>query len=146
MAWNSIAAPDLRRDMILFDGDCVLCSRAARFVDLADGDGLFAFLTTQSEAGRALAERFGVDPDNPQTNIVVLKGRAYFKSDAMLGVLAYLPRWRAFGALRRVPKAFRDWCYDRIARNRYRLFGRRAACLTPGLGMRARFIERADQL
>jgi len=34
----------------------------------------------------------------------------------------------------------RDFLYDRIARNRYRLFGRRATCLVPTPDVASRFL------
>lgn len=33
-----------------------------------------------------------------------------------------------------------DRLYDRVARNRYRLFGRHAACLVPDAALRRRFM------
>ncbi len=39
-----------------------------------------------------------------------------------------------------VPRRIRDWLYDRIARNRYRLFGKRATCLVPSPEVAARFM------
>lgn len=39
-----------------------------------------------------------------------------------------------------VPRPLRDWLYDRIARNRYRLFGRREACLVPTAEIVDRFL------
>jgi predicted DCC family thiol-disulfide oxidoreductase YuxK len=35
----------------------------------------------------------------------------------------------------------RDWLYDRIAHNRYRLFGRRQACLVPTSEIAGRFLD-----
>jgi predicted DCC family thiol-disulfide oxidoreductase YuxK len=41
---------------------------------------------------------------------------------------------------RALPRALRDWFYDRIARNRYRLFGRKDACELPAPAQRHRFV------
>jgi predicted DCC family thiol-disulfide oxidoreductase YuxK len=38
-----------------------------------------------------------------------------------------------------LPRRARDWAYDRIARNRYRLFGRNENCLVPTSSIAARF-------
>jgi predicted DCC family thiol-disulfide oxidoreductase YuxK len=40
-----------------------------------------------------------------------------------------------------VPRFIRDPVYDMIARNRYRWFGRRTACLVPTPATRDRFID-----
>jgi predicted DCC family thiol-disulfide oxidoreductase YuxK len=116
---------------VLYDGVCVLCSAWFRFVAARDPDIRFRFTQIQSPYGRQLAIQLGIDPDNPKTNAVVLNGRAYLRSDSALQVLRHLPGWRWAGLALAVPRPVRDWIYDRIARNRYRLFGRTETCLVP---------------
>jgi predicted DCC family thiol-disulfide oxidoreductase YuxK len=144
MRWDAVAAPDLAQDLILFDGDCVLCSRSARYVHERDRAGRFAFVAIQSPFGRALAARFGIDAENPETNLAVVAGRAFFKSDAALAVAEALGRRGWVRAVRALPKPLRDWCYDRIARNRYALFGRRTRCWVADPDFKARIIERVE--
>lgn len=133
-------AGDVPDGLVLFDGVCVLCSGWVRFIIPRDAAKRFRFASIQGDYGRALAERLRIDPDDPQTNAVVLGGRVHFKSDSALGVLGELPGWRWTRLLRVVPKRLRDWLYDRIARNRYRLFGRHDTCMLPGAEHRDRFI------
>ena len=40
-----------------------------------------------------------------------------------------------------LPRAVQDWFYRRLARNRYRLFGRANMCEIPDPALRARLIE-----
>lgn len=141
MRWKAVAAPDLAQDLILFDGDCVLCSRAARFVHERDTARRFRFVAIQSPYGRALAARFGIDPDAPETNLTVVDGRVHFKLDAALAVLGALPRWRWTSAFRAVPKPLRDRLYDGIARNRYAMFGRRVQCWARDPDFAGRILE-----
>lgn len=141
MRWHAVDAPDLTQDLILFDGDCVLCSRSARFVHERDKQGRFAFVAIQSPLGRELARRFGINPDHPETNLAVIDGRTYFKSDAPLRVLGLFPGTRWARALNIVPKPLRDFAYDRIARNRYSWFGRRAQCWVGDPALRDRIIS-----
>lgn len=143
MHWDAVAAPDLTQDLILFDGDCVLCSNAAHFVHKHDPAQRFRFVAIQSSYGRTLAARFHIDPETPQTNLAVVGGRVFFKLDAVLAVLAALPRWRWTGAAKVAPRAVRNWMYDRIARNRYAIFGSRAQCWAGDPLLAARILERA---
>lgn len=140
MRWSAVAAPDLDRDLILFDGDCVLCSHSAGFVHRRDAADRFAFVAIQSPFGRELAARFGIEAERPETNLAAVAGRVYFKADAALAVLATLPGWRWAGMLRIVPKPLRDWVYDRIARNRFALLGRRASCWAGDPALRRRIV------
>jgi len=146
MRWKSVAVPDLAQDLILFDGDCVLCSRTAHFVHRHDRAQRFAFVAIQSEFGRVLAARFGIDPQAPETNAAVVGGMASFKGDAVLAVLAVLPGWSWMRAARLAPRGLRNWLYDRIARNRYALFGRRERCWAGDPAFKSRIVSELDEL
>jgi predicted DCC family thiol-disulfide oxidoreductase YuxK len=128
-------------DVILYDGVCVFCSRWIRFVAARDADCRFRFTAIQSGYGTRLAQAFGINPQDPDTNAVVHGGVAYFKSDAALTVLGALPGWGWVRVLRVVPKPFRDAAYSLIARNRYRIFGKYDDCFIPDASLQARVIE-----
>jgi predicted DCC family thiol-disulfide oxidoreductase YuxK len=128
-------------DVILYDGVCVFCSRWVRFVASRDVNRRFRFTAIQSGYGTRLAQAFGIDPNDPDTNAVIHGGVAYFKSDAALTVLSNLPGWEWVRALFAVPIPLRDAVYNLVARNRYRIFGKYKECFVPDAGMRARVIE-----
>jgi predicted DCC family thiol-disulfide oxidoreductase YuxK len=138
--WPPIPAPDIPDGTILFDGVCILCSWWVHFIIERDPDARFHFTPIQSPYGCALADMFGIDQSMPETNAVVCSGTASFKSDAAIRVLQSLPKWRWTGALGRLPRPPRDWLYDRVARNRYRLFGRTERCLVPTPDVARRFV------
>ncbi|MBU3970337.1 MAG: DUF393 domain-containing protein [Alphaproteobacteria bacterium] len=138
--WSPQPAPDEPDGLILFDGVCVFCSRWVRFVIDRDPERRFRFVAIQSDPGRLLAARFGIDPDAPQTNAVIWNGRIHFRSDAALTVLGQLKATRPLGLLKGVPRLFRDPAYDLIASNRYRLFGRTDICMIPAPEDRSRFV------
>ena len=138
--WSPQPAPDEPDGLILFDGVCVFCSRWVRFVIDRDPGRQFRFVAIQSDAGRELAARFGIDPEMPQTNAVVWGGRMLFKSDAALTVLGALGATRLAGLTKRVPQQIRDAAYDVIARNRYAIFGRTETCMVPSAEERSRIL------
>lgn len=143
MRWSPVDAVDIGHDVILFDGDCVLCSQGAHFVHHRDKVMRFKFSAIQSPYGRWLAQRFGINADAPETYAVVIEGRALFRSDATIAVLEALPGWRWTTVLRTFPRSLRDWVYDRIARNRYQWFGRRDQCWAGDPQFLARILENA---
>jgi predicted DCC family thiol-disulfide oxidoreductase YuxK len=114
--------------LVLYDGVCILCSGWFRFVAARDVERRFLFTAVQSDYGRALALKFGIDPDNPDTNAVLLDGEVHLRSDSALAALSVLPNWRWTRVFLWIPKPLRDRVYLLIARNRYRLLGKRAAC------------------
>jgi predicted DCC family thiol-disulfide oxidoreductase YuxK len=138
--WIPLTIGDAPDRLILFDGVCVLCSWWVRFVIERDAGARFRFVAIQTPRGCALATRLGVNVANPETNVAIINGRAYFKSDATIRVLAGLPHWSWSRIFLLLPRRARDCAYDRIARNRYRLFGRNESCLVPTSAIAARFV------
>ena len=118
--------------LILYDGDCVLCSNWFRFVAQRDAERRFLFTAIQSPYGRELAIRHGIDPDNPQSNAVLIDGTVNLKSDSAIAAISNLPGYGWVQAFRLMPKALRDPLYAMIARNRYRWFGKNETCWLGG--------------
>jgi predicted DCC family thiol-disulfide oxidoreductase YuxK len=128
-------------DIILYDGVCVFCSRWIRFIAARDKNRRFRFTAIQSDYGRRLAQAFGINPADPDTNAVVHSGVAYFKSDAALTVLSNLPGWQWARIMLVLPKPFRDAVYNLVAQNRYRIFGKYEVCFLGDASFRNRVLE-----
>jgi predicted DCC family thiol-disulfide oxidoreductase YuxK len=127
--------------IIVFDALCVLCSANAQFVLKHDRAGRFRLASQQSAVGADLYRRAGIDPSNPETMIVIIGRRVLRDSDAVIAILKGLGwPWRAGAALGIVPRAVRDPIYRLVARNRYRLFGRRETCWLPDPAQRGRLL------
>jgi predicted DCC family thiol-disulfide oxidoreductase YuxK len=130
-------------NVILYDGVCVFCSRWVHFVVARDVARRFRLTPIQSPYGRRLAQTIGIDPDDPDTNAVIIGGKALRRSDGALAVLAQLPNWGWVNGFRLVPRPIRDCLYDFIARNRYRIFGRYDVCNFNPAGLAGRIIIEA---
>lgn len=127
MTRNDTAGP-----IIVFDAECILCSANAQFVLRHDRARRFRLASMQNMAGAALYRRFGIDPANPESMIVVDGDLLLKDSDAVLAIYAGLGwPWKALSVLRFIPRVLRDPVYRWLARNRYRVFGRRDACWIP---------------
>jgi predicted DCC family thiol-disulfide oxidoreductase YuxK len=143
--WQPKAVDGVPDGLVLFDGVCVLCSGWVRFLIERDHGHFFRFTPIQSPYGRALAKRLGIDTETPQTNAVMIGGRAYLKGDSVIHALALVPRWRWVRVFSIVPRPLRDWLYDRVAQNRYRLFGKTESCMVPNPELMRRFVfEKSD--
>lgn len=115
--------------IILFDAECVLCSANAQFVLRHDKRGHFRLASMQGSTGTELYRKHGLDPKDPSSMLVVEGGRMRRDSDAVLSIYEGLGLpWRLFAIMRIIPAFLRDPVYRWVARNRYRLFGRRATC------------------
>ena len=129
----SAAAPPLPASpLIVFDDVCVLCSGFVQWVIRRDPCGQFRFTAAQGALGQAIYRDLGLDPVRFETNLLVVDGIAYGKLEAIIEVAMRLGgAWRAAALLKLLPVPLADWAYDRIARNRYALFGRRETCWQP---------------
>lgn len=127
-------------DLIVFDAECVFCSGFARFMTRHDHANRFRFVSAQSDTGRRLYEKYDLDPEDWSTNIVIVGGKAYLKLAAFCAAMRAIGwPWRILAIADLIPQRFGNWCYDRIAQNRY-IFGRRN-CPLPSADLRGRLIE-----
>lgn len=124
----------------LFDGLCGFCDASVRFYLAHERDDRCRFVAIQSPLGRSISRDHGIDPDEPSTFLFIEDGVAHGRS---AGVIAMARHLRAPWSLLRfwalMPEAWRDRQYDWVARNRYRIAGRKTACGIPSPEVRARF-------
>jgi predicted DCC family thiol-disulfide oxidoreductase YuxK len=128
--------------VIVFDGVCMLCSRWVDFVLRRDPHGRYKFAAMQTASGRALLIEHGIDPDDPLSFLLLEDNKGYTDTDAIVRILRSFGPGCKFIALlvSIVPRFVRDPLYRWIARNRYRMFGRRAACRVPTADIADRFL------
>jgi predicted DCC family thiol-disulfide oxidoreductase YuxK len=130
------------KGLIVFDGVCVLCTGFASFVLKRDTGFAFRLTTAQSPLGQALFRHYGLDTETYETNLVLVGGRPHAKLDTVIVVGRHIGGiWKALSLLRLLPRPLADWVYDRVAQNRYALFGRTESCMIPPPEWRTRFIE-----
>lgn len=128
--------------VVLFDGVCRLCNGWAKFLIRHDRERRFRLCSVQSAEGQAILQWFGLPTGHFDTMAYVEGAELFVRSTALLRILAQLPApWRLLAGLRLIPRALRDWGYDRIALNRYRLFGRHDSCLLPSADHARRFLH-----
>lgn len=136
------------RDIIFFDGECVLCNDMVKKVIPADEDAHFLLGAQQSKTAREVLERHGVNVKDLSTVYVVRncgtdKEDVLTHSSAVVYVLSKFRKYSLLGKLLNlVPKFLRDVGYRFVATNRYRTFGKMdEVCLFPTPENRERMVE-----
>ncbi len=122
--------------VLLFDGECGLCTRVVQLVLQADRKGTLRFASLQGEFARKIITRH---PELRSVDSVALLERGAagtyqvsIRSEAALRLVRYLGLpWRLLGLARVVPRPVRDRVYDWIARRRHRWFGPAVSCEFP---------------
>jgi predicted DCC family thiol-disulfide oxidoreductase YuxK len=127
--------------VILFDGICNFCNRSINFLIRQDKQKRFRFAPLQSEAGQKLLEQYHLPKKDFDSFVLIENGNVYKCSTAGLRLYSMLPwYWKWTQVFWLVPKFFRDGIYRFIAKNRYRWFGKKEACMIPTPEMRSRFL------
>lgn len=128
--------------IILFDGVCNLCNGIVQYIIKRDPQGKFLFASLQSEKGQSLLQHFNNEGKNIDSFVFLNKGTFYIKSTAGLHVMKELGGvWGVMFGLVVLPKPFRDFFYDIIARNRYNMFGKQHSCMMPTPEIKKRFLD-----
>lgn len=128
--------------VILFDGVCNFCNFWVKAILRLDRRAVFRFASLQSEAAQSLLG--GIDTQRPLPDSILLleQGRIYSRSTAVLRILNRLGGpWKIAYALIFIPRPVRDAVYGWIAANRYRIFGKRDACMIPTEDVKKRFLD-----
>ena len=134
------------RHVVLYDGFCGMCNRAVQQLLADDYEKILSFTALQSDEGQALLREHGLPADLDSMVFVRQLGdapaRAYIRSDALLQIGQDIGGfWQALSWLRVIPAPLRNWLYDRMAANRYQVFGRYDTCPMPSKEDRARFLS-----
>jgi predicted DCC family thiol-disulfide oxidoreductase YuxK len=126
--------------VILFDGICNLCNASVNFIIDHDPEARFRFVALQSEAGQTLLQQHQLRQTDYESVVLIEAGKVYRQSGAALRIARHLKGWSWLYGLRIVPAFIRDSVYRLIARNRYRLFGKRESCRMPTPELKNRFL------
>ncbi len=127
---------------MLFDGVCNFCNSSVNFIIDRDKEKRFLFASLQSDyAAKILLENGMGGKDFDSIVLLSPDGKIYKRSSAALRIALRLKfPWFLFYAFIIIPPFIRDFCYEIIARNRYKWFGKRDACRIPTPEERERFV------
>lgn len=130
------------KKIILFDGVCNLCDSSIQFIIKHDKNDAFRFVALQSELGQEIIEYIGIDTAKTDSIILYEPGNAYYyKSEAALKIAKELGGiYRAISWFSILPRFLTDSVYDYIAKNRYKWYGKKDACLIPTPELKAKFL------
>lgn len=129
------------KQIILFDGVCNFCNFWVNFVIKRDKKDLFRFAALQSEKAKEFSDKFNFDTSSMNTFLLIDGDHLYTKSTAALKICKQLTGpIKIFYPFISLPKFFRDFIYDLVAKNRYKFFGKRDSCRIPTAEEKLKFL------
>jgi predicted DCC family thiol-disulfide oxidoreductase YuxK len=118
-------------NIIVFDGVCNFCNRVVQIIIRHDPSAQIHFTAQQTEAGEKLLHQYSIK-ESISSVVFITKGAVYYQSDAVIEIAKLLTGWPSvFKYTIIVPRFFRNYIYQLIAANRYRLFGKLDQCMVP---------------
>jgi predicted DCC family thiol-disulfide oxidoreductase YuxK len=132
-----------KASIVLYDGTCGFCNRSVLFIIHRDHNARFCFASLQSDIAEQLIISIGHKPEElPDSLILIENGNLYVESTAALRICRQLDGiWKLLSLFLLVPASFRDVLYRFVARHRYKIKGREAACSVPTPEIRKRFLS-----
>jgi predicted DCC family thiol-disulfide oxidoreductase YuxK len=128
--------------IILFDGVCNFCNYWVNFSIKRDKNKILRFTPLQGETAKKLLSQFDLNPNKLSSVILIENGKVYTQSSAAFRLCKHLDGgWKLAYGLMIIPKFIRDFFYNIIARNRYKWFGKKEACMVPTPEVKERFLD-----
>lgn len=127
--------------ILLFDGVCNLCNRLVIFIIHRDKKAIIKFSALQSPGGLLLLKERGLSAESINSIVFIERNKYFLKSSAVLHLYKALGGgWSIMYGLMIIPRFIRDFFYDLIASNRYRIFGISEKCMIPAAEIEDRFL------
>lgn len=127
-------------NIILFDGLCNLCNSTVNILIRHDTQNQLFFVAQQSNTGKNLMEKHNII-DDLKSVILIKEGSVFYKSDAAIEIAKLITGWPSVLKYSSIfPMRFRNWVYDLIANNRYRIFGKKDECVIPSVHHQGKFL------
>lgn len=130
------------KKIILFDGICNLCDATVQFIIKRDKNDVFRFVAQQSEAGAEILNFIGVDNNKTDSIILYEPGIAYYtKAEAAIKIAGQLGYpYTMLNIFLHIPKSLSNIIYHYVAKNRYKWYGKKEACMLPTPETKAKFL------
>lgn len=128
----------MNKEIIFFDGDCMLCNKALEVIVRQEKDHQLYFSALQSN----FAKEFLKDYTIPDTLVYSDGENIYFYSKAVLKISKHLKApYSWINLLKLLPYSFLDIGYRFIAKHRRKFFKKRETCLFLDKNMNDRILE-----
>ena len=128
-----------KKDIVVFDGVCVLCNRFFNWLIKNDKDEKFMYTNFQSDFSKKNNLKL---KDINSVAVIKTNGEKIYKVQAVYYILKKIDRYFIVQILLKLlPLFLTNICYDLIANFRYRIFGKYETCIIPNENIRKNFIN-----
>jgi len=117
------------KKIVLFDGECSFCNSTVSFLFDRNKKRSLYFASQQSDVGLELLH-FNKLSTDLNTIYYYSNGMVYEKAQAFFQIAKELDSsWKYLSMLQNIiPLPIANWCYDRIAKRRHLILGKKDTC------------------
>ena len=128
----------MKKDIIVFDGLCVMCNSFFKWVLKNDIDDKYLFANIQSNFYKK-----NMDINKSIDSIILIKeSNVFYESEAIKYILKDLDKFFLLQLVLNVtPKFISNFFYKIIANNRYKIFGKKDKCELPNKNLISKFLK-----
>ena len=119
----------MKKDIIVFDGVCILCSKFFRWVLKNDRNNIFSFTNIQSNF---YLKNKKINKSIDSILVITKNEEILYESDAVNYILKKINKLLLIRFLIIItPNFISNFFYRIIAKNRYKIFGKKDSCYIP---------------
>ena len=116
-------------EIIIFDRNCILCSSFYKWLLRNDKKNCFLFTYTQSEF---YSQNSNIDKSKDSIIVITNNNKILYESDAVAYIFRKTKTQLGIRILISIfPKFISNFFYRIIAKNRYKIFGKKDSCYIP---------------
>lgn len=132
-------------NIVFFDGVCPFCNNIVDLIWIRNSKRNIYYALLQSDYAKQFLMNIGITDIDFNTIYFFDGDNIYHKSRAVFKILCYLdglyPIFYKISFI--VPKLISDYCYDLVAKNRYKIFGKQVSCRIPNDEEKVFFLDQS---
>ena len=128
--------------IVYYDGVCGLCDGFVELLVKLDKKKKLKFSSLQGKSGRILLNKLNLDLEEFDTVLFKVNDQVYTKSTAVFKIINSIGGIiKLFLVFNLLPRRFNDWIYSKVAKNRFKIFGKLDKCDISKFNKPGQFID-----
>ena len=128
--------------IVYFDGICGLCDWSVNLLVKMDTQKNLKFSSLQGKSGQILLSDLKIDLNEFNTVLFKVNDQVYTKSTAVFKIIDSIGGfYKIFLIFNLIPTRINDWVYSKIAKYRYKYFGKLDKCDISKFNTPGQFID-----
>ena len=132
----------INEKIVYYDGLCGLCDGSISLILKFDKKHILKYSSLQGNSGQILLKQLNKELHEFDTVLFKVNDQVYTKSTAVFKIIDSVGGWiKILKIFNLLPTKFNDWVYSKIAKNRFKYFGKLKSCDISKFNIPGQFID-----